>query len=293
MTAIELLTSKAREAWNKIYSLINWRNRPSTATALGATNLNRMDVAINTLDNRVIQLKADKLDVDVANLMVSSWVMDMNTYIITVTQLNGATKTYDLNLERIPVDISLDEVTGIMTFTYADGSKDSVNIADLIKATVYEESDTIAFTKTFFNDVYHVTAIVKNGSIEARHLNPDYRADIQSYMNTAQTAANDSLQYSKDSKRWAVGDAEYAGSETDNSKYYKEQAESARDAAEQAKNEAQAATGAVVMAPGILGVGMPDNITIKVSQIGTMTADCFDSDGELEESEEGGGENGS
>lgn len=244
-----------------------------------------MDIAINELDNRVIQLNANKLGIDVANLMVSSWVMDLNTYVITVTQLNGTVKTYDLNLERIPVNITLDRNTGIMTFTFADGSKQTINIADLIKDTVYEESDTISFTKTFSDDMYHVTAIVKNGSIEARHLNPDYRADIQSYMNTAQTAANDSLQYSKDSKRWAVGDAEYPGSEDDNAKKYKELAEQARDAAEQAKNEAQAATGIVVMAPGILGVGMPDNTTIKVDQSGTMTADCFDQDGELPELE--------
>lgn len=282
MTAVELLKMKARETWNKIYSLINWKNRPSTATALGATNLNRMDNAINILDNRVIQLNANKLDVDVANLMIAAWTMDMDSYVITVTQLNGTVKTYDLNLERIPVNISLDEDTGIMTFTYADGSKDTVNIADLIKATIYEESDTISFTKIFENDAYHVTAIVKNGSIEARHLNPDYRADIQDFSNVAQTAANDSLQYSKDSKRWAVGDAEYPGSEDDNSKYYKEQAELARDAAEQAKNEAQAATGMVIMAPGILGVGMPDNITIIADQSGTITTDCFDDDGELE-----------
>lgn len=285
MTATELLKMKARETWNKIYSLINWKNRPSTATALGATNLNRMDNAINTLDNRVIQLYANKLDVDVANLMIAAWTMDMDNYVITVTQLNGTVKTYDLNLEKIPVDISLDENTGIMTFTYADGSKDTVNIADLIKATTYEESDTITFTKTFNNNAYHVTAIIKNGSIEARHLNPDYRADIQDFSNVAQTAANDSLQYSKDSKRWAVGDAEYPGSENDNAKKYKELAEAARDAAEQAKNEAQATTGIVVMAPSILGVGMPDNITVIVDETGTITANCFDSDGEIDESD--------
>lgn len=285
MTATELLKMKARETWNKIYSLINWKNRPSTATALGATNLNRMDNAINTLDNRIIQLNANKLDVDVANLMIATWTMDMDNYVITVTQLNGTVKTYDLNLEKIPVDISLDENTGIMTFTYADGSEDTVNIADLIKATTYEESDTITFTKTFNNNAYHVTAIIKNGSIEARHLNPDYRADIQDFSNVAQTAANDSLQYSKDSKRWAVGDAEYPGSENDNAKKYKELAEAARDAAEQAKNEAQATTGIVVMAPSILGVGMPDNITVIVDETGTITANCFDSDGEIDESD--------
>lgn len=272
MTAAQLLKTKAKEIWQKIYNRIHWRDSPSTATALNETNLNRMDVAINDLDNRVIQLKAEKLDLDVANLMVATWVMDMNTYVITVTYLNGTVKTYDLNLERIPVNINLDEDTGIMTFTYADGSHDSVNIADLIKATAYEDSDTIAFTKTFNeeDDMYHVTAEIKNGSIEERHLNPDYRADIQGFSNVAQEAANDSLQYSKDSKRWAVGDSEYPGSEIDNSEYYYNQAKLAKEAAEQARDEAQATSGVVVMAPGVLGVGKPDNETIAAEEDGTI-----------------------
>lgn len=270
MTAGELFKLKNKELWTKIYAMIHWQNKPSTATPLGKSNLNKMDIAINTLDNRVIQLQAEKLDVDVANLMVSSWVMDMNTYVITVTLLNGTTKTYDLNLERIPVDISLDKETGIMTFVYADDSSDSINISDLIKDTVYDDSETIGFQKTFHDDVYHVTAIIKNNSIEERHLNTEVMQDIRNNANVAQSAANDSLSFSKDSKRWAVGDDEYAGSEVDNSKYYCEQAEKAKDAAEQARDEAQGATGVVIMSPGVLGIGMPDGKTIKIKEDGTF-----------------------
>lgn len=271
--------------WNvKKYSRINWRNRPSTATALGATNLNRMDVFLNEVDNALIEFEANKLNISTANSMLKSLTINTSTGIIVATELSGKTYTWDLNIEKIPVSFSLSS-DGVLTMTTSDGTKFTANIADLIKEYVFDDSDTIAFTRTFKDDAYHVTAVIKAGSITGEYLDPDYRAQILEYRNTAQTAANDSLQYSKDSKRWAVGDAEYTGSETDNSKFYKEQAELARDAAEQAKNEAQAATGTVVMAPGVLGVGMPDNITIKVSQTGTMTADCFDGDGELEESE--------
>lgn len=271
MTAIELFKLRSKEVWNKIYALINWKNKPSTATALGATNLNKMDVAINTLDNRVIQLQAGKLGIDVANLMVSSWVMDMKTYKITVTQLNGTVKEYDLNLERIPLKTELSP-EGILKFTYADGTSDSVNIADLIKDTVYDASDTITFEKKFEGNAYHVTASIKNGSIEERHLNIPLIQDIRDNANVAQTAANSSLTYSMDSKRWAVGDSSYEGSEIDNSKYYKEQSEAAKIAAEKARDEAQAATGNVIMAPGTLGVGKPDNKTITVSEDGTISS---------------------
>lgn len=266
----------------KQYNRINWQNRPSTATALGATNLNKMDVFLNTVDNTLIEMDATKLNIATANSMIASVAYNSETGVWTFKELDGTTYTFDQNIEKIPVSFSLSE-DGILTMTTEDGTEWTCNIADLIKAYVFDDSSTIAFTKAFqeTDDSYHVSASVKAGSINENHLDPDYRADILSYRNDAQTAASDSLTYSKDSKRWAVGDAEYEGSATDNSKYYKEQAEAAKTAAEQARDEAQAATGTVVMAPGVLGVGKPDNISIKVTTDGTISADLLDEDGEI------------
>lgn len=267
-------------AYNKKkYIRINWKNRPSTATALGATNLNHMDAFLNDVDNALIEMDSGKLNVETANSMIASITFDKDKGLMTVRELNGTTYTYDWNVEKIPVSFSLSE-DGILTMTTQDGTQFTANIADLIKDYVFDDSDTIAFTKEFQTEdnSYHVGASVKNGSIKAEHLDPDYRTDIQNFSNVAQTAANDALTYSKDSKRWAVGDASYEGSETDNSKYYKEQAENARDAAEKARDEAQAATGAVIMAPGVLGVGKPDNTTIKVTEDGTMSVPKATSD---------------
>lgn len=222
-------------AWNqKRYARINWRNRPSTATALGATNLNKIDVFCNEVDNYLIQMDAGKLDVSTANGLLKSLTINEKTGIITATQLDGTQYTWDLNLEKIPMSIHLYE-DGRFVITTDDGSTFETNIAELIKAYVFDDSDTIGFSKRFNNDEYHVTAIVKDGSIHERHLDPDYRADISEYTTAAIGAAADSLQYSKDSKRWAVGDEEYAGSDIDNSKYYSEQA---RLEYERAKNEA-------------------------------------------------------
>ena len=262
---------------NKKYNRINWQNRPSTATALGATNLNKIDVFCNDVDNALIQMDAGKLNIETANSMLASVSFDSETGKFTFKELDGTTYEYDLNLEKIPVSFTLTE-DGILTMTTEDGTQWTCNIADLIKDYVFDDSDTIAFEKEFVEEddegkgSYHVTASVKAGSINESHLDPDYRSDILTYKNQALTAANDSLTYSKDSKRWAVGDAEYEGSATDNSKYYKEQAEAAKAAAEQARDEAQAATGAVVMAPGVLGVGKPDNTTIEVASDGTISA---------------------
>lgn len=242
-------------------------------TALGATNMNHMDVFLNEVDNALVEMEAAKLNIKTANSMIKSITFDKDKGLMTVKQLDGTTFTFDWNVEKIPVSFSLAE-NGILTMTTQDGTKFTANIADLIKDYVFDTSDTIAFSKNFSqsDDSYHVSASVKKGSITEEHLNPDYRADIQNFSNKAQTAANDALTYSKASKRWAVGDTSVEGSATDNSKYYKEQSEAAKIAAEKARDEAQAATGNVIMAPNVLGVGMPDNVTIEASKNGVISA---------------------
>lgn len=266
----------AVKIWDsKKFARINWQNRPSTATALGATNLNKIDVFCNDVDNALIQFDAQKLNIEVANSMLASVQYDQSKGQWTFKSLDGATYTFDQNIEKIPVSFSLSE-TGVLTMVTEDGTEYTANIADLIKDYVFDDSDTVAFSKEFVEEddegkgAYHISASVKDGSIGEKHLNPDYRSDILAYKTQAQEAANDALTYSKDSKRWAVGDSEYEGSETDNSKYYKEQAEAAKAAAEKARDEAQAATGNVIMTPERLGVGKTDNETIGVEEDGTI-----------------------
>lgn len=255
----------------KKYNRINWRNSPSTATAVGATNLNRMDVFLNEVDNALITMEAAKLNIATANSMIASITFDKDKGLMTVRELNGTTYTYDWNVEKIPVSFSLSE-DGILTMTTQDGTQFTANIADLIKDYVFDDSDTIAFTKEFRteDDAYHIGASVKNGSIKAEHLDPDYRADIQNFSNVAQTAANDSLSYSKASKRWAVGDQAYEGSDIDNSKYYKEQAEIARAAAEKAREEAESVVGFGIATTEKAGIVKPDGVTISVDEDGTI-----------------------
>lgn len=46
----------------KLFSKINWQNRPNSSTPLGATNLNKIDYALDEIDNRVIELNTSKID---------------------------------------------------------------------------------------------------------------------------------------------------------------------------------------------------------------------------------------
>ena len=88
--------------WNsKKYARINWKNRPSTATALGATNLNKMDVFLNEVDNYLITMEADKLNIETANGMLKTLEIDVESGKIKATELGGTTHEWDLNLEKI------------------------------------------------------------------------------------------------------------------------------------------------------------------------------------------------
>ena len=45
---------------NKAYKRINWENRPSTATPMNETNMNKMDYALDVVDTRVVELYNQK-----------------------------------------------------------------------------------------------------------------------------------------------------------------------------------------------------------------------------------------
>lgn len=57
---------------NKAYNAINWKNEPSTSTAINETNLNKMDRAIDTIDNRVISLDSEKVSKEEGKSLVSN-----------------------------------------------------------------------------------------------------------------------------------------------------------------------------------------------------------------------------
>lgn len=57
---------------NKAYSRINFQNAPSTATPLNATNLNKMDKAINDLDDRIIELSGYQEEAEESAEMASA-----------------------------------------------------------------------------------------------------------------------------------------------------------------------------------------------------------------------------
>ncbi len=160
----------------KVYTRINWENQPSTKTALGASNLNKTDYAINEIDNRVISLDETKADKATIQEMVKSITFNEANGVFTVTYLNGTVVNFDTKLEKLAVNFGFDESKQQLVITLDDGTIQYVDMSALLTQYEFLDSDTITIS---IDDSGKVTAKVKEGSIEEKHLKSDYLADIK------------------------------------------------------------------------------------------------------------------
>lgn len=221
---------------NKAHRLKKWKNWPNIDTPVNAQSLDELDVSVDVIDDRVITLeetKATKLEVSEFFQEIS---FEQQTGIITFVRKNGATVTIDTPTEKIQTGIYYNPDTEKLVLPLVDGTSMEVDLSRLMKFDEFVDSDTIAFSVNA-NGV--VTAIVKEGSIQEKHLRPDYLADIKLEVAKAEeskkTASEKSYEasvYSTESKSYACGNTgTREGESTDNAKFYKEKAEQAAESA--------------------------------------------------------------
>lgn len=209
---------------NKVYSRIIWKNYPNTSTAINETNLNRMDKAIDDLDNRVIEQDSTKADQTTVNNMVKNWTMDETTGVITVEKQDGSKIMFDLNIEKIPVDFEMSP-SGILTMTTSDGTQFTANIGSMIPVLTFNESDQIAVSVSGsgVNKTYSFS--IKDNSITERKLQPNFLADIKVQSANASLSANNAETSATQAQSYAIGGTGTRENEdTDNAMYYYEQA---------------------------------------------------------------------
>lgn len=209
---------------NKVYSRINWKNYPNASTALNETNLNRMDKAIDDLDNRVIEQDSTKANQTTVNNMVKNWTMDETTGVITVEKQDGSKIMFDLNIEKIPVDFELSP-SGILTMTTSDGTQFTANIGSMIPVLTFNESDQIAVSVSGsgVNKTYSFS--IKDNSITENKLQPNFLADIKVQSANASLSANNAETSATQAQSYAIGGTGTRENEdTDNAMYYYEQA---------------------------------------------------------------------
>ena len=159
----------------KIYSRINWENFPSEKTAVNESNLNKMDLAIDNLDDRVVAMDASKVDLAKANELVKEILWDESKGTLTIVKMNGSQAVIDTKLEKLAVNFKYDPQTQQLVITIDDGTVQNVDLSSLITEYEFLDSDTIAFEIAGGK----VKAIVKNGSITEDKLQPNFLADIK------------------------------------------------------------------------------------------------------------------
>lgn len=211
-------------ALNKVYTRINWEDYPSENTDIDEINLNKMDSAIDALDNRIISQDAIKVDNTTINDKIADWTMDETTGVITITKYNGEKIIFDLNIEKIPVGFSMSD-DGIITMTTEDGTKFTADIGSMIPVLTFEDSATIAVsvTGTGKNKTYSFS--IKTGSVTDDMLQPNYLADIRVESANASAYAQSANAKSVLAESYAIGGTgTREGEDTDNAKYYMEQA---------------------------------------------------------------------
>jgi hypothetical protein len=163
-------------AYQKIYSREYWENVPSEKTAINQYRLNNIEGGIDAIDDRVCALDTTKVDLTKANELVKEILWDESNGTLTVVKMNGSQAMIDTKLEKLAVNFSYNPQTQQLVITLDDGTTQNVDLSTLITEYEFLDSDTIAFELTSDGKV---KAIVKEGSIQEKHLRPDYFADIK------------------------------------------------------------------------------------------------------------------
>lgn len=194
-------------AYQKIYSLIGYKNFPSEDTPLNETNMGAMDRAIDEIDNRIVAMDASKVDLTQANELVEEILWDESNGTLTVVKMNGSKAVIDTKLEKLAVNFKYDPQTQRLVITLDDGTVQNVDLSALITQYEFLDSDTIAFEITDGK----VKAIVKNGSITEDKLQPNFLADVKVEVAKAQAASESSSKFADASNASSVESKKQAG----------------------------------------------------------------------------------
>lgn len=190
----------------KIYSRINWENLPSEKTAVNESNLNKMDLAVDNLDDRIVAMDAAKVDLVKANELVKEILWNEPMGVLTVVKMNGSRAVIDTKLEKLAVNFTYNPQTQQLVIALDDGTVQNVDLSSLITEHEFLDSDTIAFEITGGK----VKAIVKNGSITEDMLQPNFLADVKVEAEKAKASASAADASEKESTVQANLSKEYA-----------------------------------------------------------------------------------
>ncbi len=214
---------------NIIYVRIDWENYPSDKTPVNERNLNKMDLALHLLDERVVWLNENKFDKTESFKLVKDISLNEENGVFTITFYDNTKKQIDTILEKIAVNFDFDEERQQLIITLDDGTEKRVDLSALITQYEFLTSETISPEV----ESGKVKFEVREGSIQEKHLRPDYLADIRVEQGKAQLSAAKSEEFAKLSESYTHGGTGVReGEDADNAMEYARQAKESADRAE-------------------------------------------------------------
>ena len=216
----------------KAYSRIIYKNYPSTDTPLNETNLNHMDGALDTIDDRVVAMDTTKANQTDMLQAIKTIAYNDATGVFTITFFNNTSITIDTDIEKIAINFDYDDDPTSAHYQQIiiqldDGTYKYIDLSALITQYEFDNSNTVAFTISGGR----VSANVVDGSITEAKLQPNFLADVKAEVAKAED-------FSEDSEAWAKGtrggdpvestDPTY----NNNAKHYSEVASDEKDSAE-------------------------------------------------------------
>ena len=257
--------SRAAKTLSKYYSPFTWRDKPSIESPINAVHLNHMEDGINEMDNRILILAQDKADAaDMANVIID-FTMDDTTGVMTFTRFDGSTFTHDTAVEKIALNCYLEGDNFVLEL--ADGTKQKVSLSKFIDTYTFTSTDRIRFTVNGKN----ISADIPDGKITLAKLEPTVMSTIRQYTLDAQTSKGVAEQAASTAQGWAIGGT---GFEDNNAKHYASKSQryavggvEEGDTEDNAKYYCQQAQAAAEQATGAAGF---DGTAATVSAIDTQ-----------------------
>lgn len=201
----------------KAFNMFLWQNSPSVNTPLGESMLNKVNNALNTVDDRVVNFDTTKANVTDLLTAMADVTFNEDTGEFTFTKKNGAKTVIDTKLEKLAVNFTYDATNQRLVLTLDDGTIQYVDLKALITELEFLNSNTVLFSVTDGK----VTANIAKGSITADMLEPNYLANVQLYASQALESANNA----KGSEENASNSEEKARGYAEEAKQYKDQTE--------------------------------------------------------------------
>lgn len=175
----------------KAHSPINWQNSPSVSTPINESNLNKMDKAIGVIDDRVVSLDTTKANQTDMLTTITNVTLDESTGIFTFTRKNGTTIKLDTKLEKLILNWNYDKNKQILYLILSDGSQMPIDLSSLISQYEFVDSTTIRWV---IGTDGKVAAEIIRGTITDEMIEPNYLANLKVYTEQASSSASTAVE---------------------------------------------------------------------------------------------------